>query len=233
LIARAMSFPTPLLPAAPLPKPLIGRIEAQSLPGRGSTFWSTATFPWAAAASANAAGSTLPTHAPGALDVIRGARILLVEDNPLNQQVAAGMLEHVGATVRTADNGQEALAHGDLPALADLGHRLKSSSKMVGAMGFAAMCQSLEELTPDASGPAQLCSEGLRLSRLLCAVSQALRFGDSGSAEPWTRADPSSKRCLSCWPRSLPILARRWHEAASAQSGQPWRAHASVRSNRV
>jgi len=100
-----MSVPTPLLPAAPLPKLLVGRIEVQSLPGRGSKFWSTGTFPWAAAASANAAGGTLPTRAPGSLDVIRGARILLVEDNPPNRQVAAGMLEHVGATVRTADNG--------------------------------------------------------------------------------------------------------------------------------
>jgi HPt (histidine-containing phosphotransfer) domain-containing protein len=87
--------------------------------------------------------------------VIRCARILLVEDNPLAQQVAAGMLEHVGATVRTADNGQEALARGDLPAQADLGHRLKSSSKMVGAMRFAAMCQSLEEVRPAVSAPAQ------------------------------------------------------------------------------
>jgi CheY-like chemotaxis protein/HPt (histidine-containing phosphotransfer) domain-containing protein len=38
------------------------------------------------------------------------------------------------------------LARGDLPSLADLGHRLKSSSRMVGALGFADLCQSLEAL---------------------------------------------------------------------------------------
>lgn len=38
-----------------------------------------------------------------------GVRLLLVEDNPLNQFVAKGMLEHAGATVEVADNGQQAI----------------------------------------------------------------------------------------------------------------------------
>jgi CheY-like chemotaxis protein len=32
-------------------------------------------------------------------------RILLVEDNPVNQLVASSMLSHAGATIETADNG--------------------------------------------------------------------------------------------------------------------------------
>ena len=40
---------------------------------------------------------------------IWGMRVLLAEDNPLNQQIAAEMLVLLGAEVETADNGQEAV----------------------------------------------------------------------------------------------------------------------------
>ena len=40
---------------------------------------------------------------------IRGARVLLVEDNPFNQQVAGELLERAGLVVRIAANGQEAV----------------------------------------------------------------------------------------------------------------------------
>jgi two-component system sensor histidine kinase/response regulator len=43
------------------------------------------------------------------LDSIRGARILLVEDNDINQQVAREMLEDAGLLVDVAENGQVAL----------------------------------------------------------------------------------------------------------------------------
>jgi CheY-like chemotaxis protein len=38
-----------------------------------------------------------------------GVRILLVEDNPINQNVAKGILEQAGATVSVADNGELAI----------------------------------------------------------------------------------------------------------------------------
>jgi two-component system sensor histidine kinase/response regulator len=40
---------------------------------------------------------------------IRGARVLLAEDNEINQQVAKEILEQAGLVVRIANNGQEAL----------------------------------------------------------------------------------------------------------------------------
>jgi len=43
------------------------------------------------------------------LAAVRGARILLVEDNDINQQVARELLEEVGMVVDVADNGQIAL----------------------------------------------------------------------------------------------------------------------------
>ena len=44
----------------------------------------------------------------GALSRIRGARVLLVEDNAINQQVAGEILEAAGLHVSLANNGQEA-----------------------------------------------------------------------------------------------------------------------------
>ncbi len=45
----------------------------------------------------------------GAAQRLAGLRLLLVEDHPLNQIVARGMLEFAGAQVAVADNGQAAL----------------------------------------------------------------------------------------------------------------------------
>jgi PAS domain S-box-containing protein len=44
-----------------------------------------------------------------ATELLRGARILLAEDNEINQQIAVELLEGAGATVRVANNGREAV----------------------------------------------------------------------------------------------------------------------------
>jgi two-component system sensor histidine kinase/response regulator len=45
----------------------------------------------------------------GVLEAIQGARVLLVEDNEINQQVAREILEGAGLNVTLANNGQEAV----------------------------------------------------------------------------------------------------------------------------
>jgi len=65
----------------------------------------------------NAASSSEPARRLG------GARILLAEDNEINQQIAVELLEGAGAAVRIACNGREAvdlLAHGPQPPPFDL-----------------------------------------------------------------------------------------------------------------
>lgn len=47
---------------------------------------------------------------PELISQIRGARLLLVEDNEINRQVAQEMLEGFGLDVTTAENGEEAIA---------------------------------------------------------------------------------------------------------------------------
>src|SRR5206468_11598375 len=50
-----------------------------------------------------------PLAAGLGLPSIRGARVLLAEDNPINQQIAQEILEQAGVLVTVADNGRIAI----------------------------------------------------------------------------------------------------------------------------
>jgi PAS domain S-box-containing protein len=87
-----------------------GEIGGESTPGVGSTFWFTV--------AAHAAGR--PPGAPGLIprqvapvlsraNTAPDLHVLLVEDNPVNQLVAARMLEQRGCSVDVAVNGLEGL----------------------------------------------------------------------------------------------------------------------------
>ncbi len=80
-----------------------------STPGDGSTFWFTVRLRRAQASSTaagtmrDAAVNLLPSQFPG-------RRILLVDDEPVNREVALSLLNEVGLKVDTAVDGIEALA---------------------------------------------------------------------------------------------------------------------------
>ncbi len=69
----------------------------------------SALFDAMAAATGGLSSVIAPLDA-GAPGPLHGLHLLLVEDNPLNQRVAQGLLEHAGARVTVAGNGFEALA---------------------------------------------------------------------------------------------------------------------------
>ena len=79
-------------------------VGVDSTPGQGSVFWFTARFGVPAAEAA-------PVRVDATRDaVVRpGLRILVAEDNAFNQIVTTAMLENVGASVRVASDGLEAL----------------------------------------------------------------------------------------------------------------------------
>jgi signal transduction histidine kinase/ActR/RegA family two-component response regulator len=79
-----------------------GRIGASGQPGRGSTFW----FELALPIGATVVSAPPPASEPGSL---HGARILVVEDNPINQRLAVRRLQKLGAEVAVANDGVEAV----------------------------------------------------------------------------------------------------------------------------
>ncbi len=62
-------------------------------------------------ANAQPKGATVPPTLAQAQQQLSGARVLLVEDQPLNQELACALLTRAGLSVVTAANGQECLEH--------------------------------------------------------------------------------------------------------------------------
>ena len=92
-----------------------GETGVTSMLGRGSTFWFTATF---APPTQNTADTGLHSHTPWQRSVLtaaaqgaqaRSARVLLAEDNLINQKVASRLLENLGCQVDVVGDGASAV----------------------------------------------------------------------------------------------------------------------------
>ncbi len=89
-----------------------GVAGCESTPGVGSRFWFTVTLDEATQA-ASAGRAAVPSAESVEAQLVnrgRGARILLCEDNPVNQEVARTLLSDVGLSVCVAGNGEQGVA---------------------------------------------------------------------------------------------------------------------------
>ena len=84
-----------------------GELKVESVPGQGSVFSFEIDLPVATGEAALPPPVLAPPGASGPR--LQGLRLLLAEDNRLNQEVARAMLEREGATVVLAENGQQAI----------------------------------------------------------------------------------------------------------------------------
>jgi len=94
-----------------------GTMWVTSEPGQGSTFGFTARLGRSEAAEIGRVETggarfpaALPRHAPARAPVTgSGSRILVAEDNPVNQEVIRGLLENLACQVRIVGSGTEAV----------------------------------------------------------------------------------------------------------------------------
>ena len=81
-----------------------GAVGASSQPGEGATFWAELGLPAASEDEAGPVSGFGEGEAP-----LKGLRLLVAEDNPVNMLIAAEMLARLGATVSPVHDGAEAV----------------------------------------------------------------------------------------------------------------------------
>jgi len=86
-----------------------GEAGVESEPGRGSTFWFTARLHQGQGGRQKPAVVEVEDAEKRLRTSCSGSRILLVEDNDINREVALQMLQGVTLVVETAHNGREAV----------------------------------------------------------------------------------------------------------------------------
>ena len=88
-----------------------GAIGVDSAPGNGSTFWFTARLGLAEPGKKPLFHSSTQQHHEYEVAALHaGARVLLAEDNPTNEEVATELLQCAGIQVSVARDGAQALA---------------------------------------------------------------------------------------------------------------------------
>jgi two-component system, sensor histidine kinase len=181
-----------------------GEVGVESAVGRGSTFWFTARIDEPTSVRRSPlAPEPVVVRAPAG----GPSRILIVEDNPVNQEVASGMLRALGFECDVADGGAAALARAgeqsyglvlmdcQMPEMDgyEATRRLKatSSSLPIVAMSASALKEDRERAL--AAGMDDYLAKPMTLERLAEAIGRHLPL-PARPATAKTALDPAVKR---------------------------------------
>lgn len=97
-----------------LAKMMGGEVGAESNPQGGSHFWFTATFECSAGQAAGDSAGTVVAKTFACDELLernfKGTRVLVCEDNLINQEIVSELLASVGLVVDVAENGAVAIA---------------------------------------------------------------------------------------------------------------------------
>lgn len=185
-----------------------GDIEVHSKPGIGSVF--TFSFVADPAVTAPARRTEYVDPARAGVVSLRGARILLTDDNPVNRQVVRLFLQPQGATIVEATNGAEALqalesqtfdlalmdVHMPVMDGVEAIERIRTSARdwrsiPVIALTADAMTGDRERLI--ARGMSDYVSKPIAQAELLSAVSRALGGAASSPDATTSQVNSDSK----------------------------------------
>ncbi len=215
-----------------------GEIGVASEQARGSTFWfeiplepvasEVQPMPPARTATARLAATVMPAPALPQRTPPAGPRILVVEDNAVNREVAAGMLENLGYQSESAVNGMLALE-----AIAESAYAAVLMDCQMPVMDGLTATQEIRRRESGSGEPGahhrahRQChgSEPRALPRRRHgrfspqAVHAAAADGGARSlgAAPWRRSRSSTPACCGTSPRSV---ARR---SSARSSSCIWR----------
>jgi CheY-like chemotaxis protein len=200
-----------------------GEIGVESSPSHGSTFWFTACFEEIEAlASQPPVGGSEDTAPVGPL------RILLAEDNRVNQLVALRLLESHGHTVCTAEDGRAAVAAAEagafdvilmdiqmprmdgLEATAAIRQRERLSGTRVPIVALTAHAMNGDRQRFLAAGMDGYVSKPIRIPELLAAIAQVRSLQNALAPSTAPRGDArEGTDCASVRTQGLKRLAER------------------------
>ena len=177
-----------------------GGIGVESRPGEGARFWFTARFGSATSAvrQPEAADSPVP-------QLPLGGRVLLVEDNPVNREVALANLTSLGCRVEVAEDGAAAVSL----AARESYDAILMDCEMPGVDGYdATRAIRAQEAGAASDGGGRVPIIALTASALPTDRARALESGmDEHLPKPFTRED--LRRTLARWltPPTEPVPA--------------------------